>query len=133
MEIKKTQNTVMLSKDTKQLIENYKSVTGTSFSVATEELILKGLENLTTAQSILTQQKEANKKLNDSIKKIENRFESTLFTILRTVAATNAKTNLISMGTKLNKEQIKTVEEAGIKKVFESLKNKEGGKAYEFI
>jgi hypothetical protein len=133
MEVKKTQNTVMLSKDTKQLIENYKSVTGTSFSVATEELILKGLENLTTAQSILTQQKEANKKLNDSIKKIENRFESTLFTILRTVAATNAKTNLISMGTKLNKEQIKTVEEAGIKKVFESLKNKVGGKAYEFI
>ena len=133
MEVKKTQNTVMLSKDTKQLIENYKSVTGTSFSVATEELILKGLENLTTAQSILTQQKEANKKLNDSIKKIENRFESTLFTILRTVAATNAKTNLISMGTKLNKEQIKTVEEAGIKKVFESLKNKGEEKAYEFI
>jgi len=122
---KKVKKSIAINPDTKQLIENYQSVIGTSFSVAAEELILKGLENLTTAQSILTQQKESNKRLNESIKNIEKRFESTLFTILRTVAATNAKTNLISMGTKLNKEQIRIVEEAGIKKVFESLKSKE--------
>jgi len=42
---KKVKKSIAINPDTKQLIENYQSVIGTSFSVAAEELILKGLEN----------------------------------------------------------------------------------------
>jgi len=125
MQKKKILTSVNLTPETKEMVDNFKSLTNTSYSIAAENLIIKGLENLEQAEKIIEIQKLANKKLNESIKNIEKRFESTLFKILKTTATIEGYTFFVGQGKHLEDQQLKTVSDTYVKKAFASLRNGE--------
>ncbi len=122
----KIHKSVRLSHEIYDLVSGYKEATGTNLSIAVEQLIIKGLENVQTSKNIYEKQHNDTLKFVKMLKNLEERIIYLQMTNLRIAGGTKAviKANAIKSKS-MTIEEADSYEKTGILNVMNSIKDRD--------